>query len=168
MHFNSEKTKHSLIIHSYIHLFILFYICSFLHSPFLGCIEAISVRATTSTVEYAFSNSPHKFQITVGGEIRSVTIPCAEDKNCSPGVTRIFTYDIDQFFQGTTVPCVKQDGISQYALAQGGNEGWNIQSIYATLVTCGGGAIATSDRNFNKWVDGNGTPDQKLQVLTPV
>ena len=126
------------------------------------------MRATTSKVKYSFSNSPHKFQITVGGKIRSVAIPCAKNKNCSPGVTRIFTFDIAQFFQGSTVPCVKRNGISQYALAQGGNNGWHVRSIYTTLVTCGSGTIATSNRNFNKWIDGDELASYKRQVLTRV
>ena len=75
---------------------------------------------------------------------------------------------LPQFFQGTTVPCVKQNGISQYALAQGGNNGWHVKSVYTTLVTCGGAAIATSDRNFNKWIDGDELASHKRQVLTRV
>ena len=140
-----------------------------MHSLFIGCIEAITVRATTSKGGDSFSNSPHKFQIKVGKKIRSVTIPCAKDNNCSPGITRIFTFDIAQFFKGSTVPCVKEDDISEYALAQGGKDGWRVQSVYTTLVTCGSGTIATSDRYFNKWVDEDRLlQPSKRQVLTRV
>lgn len=135
---------------------------------YVGCIEQIRLRAVTGTVVYAESDSPHRlvFEIKRAAN-KSVAIPCDYTK-CKEGVTTRFDYDIEEFYSGESVPCVKPEDITAAAIVEGGDEGWYIASIYTTFIACNSAGTITADEDFNKWVDGNELPSQTYQSLTLV
>jgi hypothetical protein len=63
--------------------------------------------------------------------------------------------------------CVKKGNIESVVVKQGGNDGWNIQSI-VTMVSKSDSEkqLLTSDTGVYRWIDGNGQIDQKQFQLT--
>ena len=63
--------------------------------------------------------------------------------------------------------CVRPDDITAISLKEGGNNGWYMKSIYTTYITKSGRELPlTADKDFNKWIDGNGERDHLEQQLT--
>ena len=72
----------------------------------------------------------------------------------------------DYGFRGST--CVTYDSISEVAIKEGGNDGWNIGSIMTMLDTDGVYRPLTANFGVNRWIDGNGEAYQREYVLTKV
>ena len=137
---------------------------------FTGCIEQIRLHAETGTETYSESTSPHILELSVSGKPVSVAIPCDKHGFCDLGEVNEFDYDIVEFFRERSVPsCIHHEDITSASLKQGGNNGWLVKSVFTSYVTeCGRVLPLTSDRVFNKWVDGDEDPSYLEQELTLV
>ena len=65
--------------------------------------------------------------------------------------------------------CIRKGDIRKVAVKEGGNDGWNIESI-VTMVSTEGGTLSllTVDRNINRWIDGNGPTKRRELTLSIV
>ena len=83
-------------------------------------------------------------QVTANGQVRDVAI-CGPGRECSKGSVDYFTLDIERFGFSTSIEALK--------LKEDGKGGWRVQSIFVFIDTCETHELASSDANFNKWVD---------------
>lgn len=135
---------------------------------YIGCIEHITLKATTGTESADNSNSHHRLVFEVKGAVNiSVAIPCDSSK-CTHGVTTNFEYNIEDYYSGESVPCVKPEDITRAALVEDGGDGWFIVSVYTNFITCGSAGPLTADEDFNLWIDGDDLPIYLEQALTLV
>ena len=122
---------------------------------FTGCVDKINVLTITdNTAVDAATNSEHALQVTANGEVRDVAI-CGPGRKCSKGSVDYFTLDIERF--GFSTSCVRKEDIEALKLKEDGKGGWRVQSIFVFIDTCETHELASSDANFNKWVDNTHT-----------
>ena len=119
-----------------------------------GCIDKINVLAITASDTNSESNSEHFLQVTANGEVRHTAI-CGPGKKCSKGSVDYFTLDIERF--GFSTSCIRKEDIEALTIKENGNDAWQIGSIFVFLDTCETHELASSNPNFNQWIDGDGS-----------
>ena len=112
------------------------------------------------------TSSEHAVVVTANGQVRDVAI-CGPGKRCSAGSVDYFTLDIERF--GFSTSCVRKEDIEALKLKEGGTGDWLVQSIFVFLDTCETHELASSDANFNKWIQKSiSNPGRGLVDLTLV
>ena len=108
--------------------------------------------AITASSSGSESNSEHFLQVTANTEERDIAI-CGPGKKCSKGSVDYFTLDIERF--GFSTSCVRKEDIEALTIKENGNDGWQIGSMFVFLDTCETHELASSNPNFNQWIDGD-------------
>ena len=108
--------------------------------------------AITASDTSSESNSEHFLQVTANGEVRDIAI-CGPGKKCSQGSVDYFTLDIERFEFPTS--CIRKEDIEAFTIKENGNDAWQIGSIFVFLDTCETHELASSNPDFNQWIDGD-------------
>jgi hypothetical protein len=133
----------------------------------VGCLNSIYMLAYTgSSSRNAGSNHPHDFEVKGAGQTRYITLP-ERPGDYERHQGDIWKLDIIEdlgFLPGT---CLRLCGVESMRLAEGGNDGWLVDSV----VTFGcindvGCSLLTMDMDVLRWIDGNGAPDRREFPLT--
>ena len=126
--------------------------------------------AFTSGLKAANSDSLPYFHIGLqSGETRGIRVPNTDDANDQKrrkgDLWKIRIVDL-----GFRAQCVTADDISSVAMLNGGNDGWNIQSIVVAVSVPDSPPLQllTVDMDINSWLDGNSVYEERKVVLTKV
>ena len=106
----------------------------------------------TNTNGNADTDDEHTLHVTANGQVRDVAI-CGPGKKCSKGSVDYFTLDIERF--GFSTSCIRKEDIEAFTIKENGNDAWQIGSIFVFLDTCETHELASSNPDFNQWIDGD-------------
>ena len=137
--------------------------------PFLDiCADNIYVIAFTTHAQHASTvNFPFIRLTLTNGAFRDLRLFDAPGAEFQHGVGDMWQLPISDFgFSGST--CVTYDSISQVTIREGGNDGWQIDSIMTVLDTDGVYQALTLNFRVNRWVDGDDLSFYRSFDLTKV
>ena len=125
-----------------------------------GCATDLYVIAFTSDLSSAGSDdSPYVEIVLNNGEVGHIRLYDREGDDYAENKGDLWRIPIRQF--NFREGCVSTSGIRQVAIQEGGNDGWNIESIITMLDR----DLLTVDFHVNRWIDGNGSQSEKEFVL---
>ena len=144
-------------------------ICCFI--LFLGtCATKLYVMAFTSGLLHADSvNFPTITVKLTNGEEKSVQLydhPDVNDMMIDKG--DLWKFPINAFQFTINNGCVTKSDIVQVTIKNGGNDGWNIESVVTTLHFGSSYVLLTTNMHVNRWIDGNYSPSTLSYVLSIV
>ena len=127
------------------------------------CISHIYIMAFTSGVSHAGSDNSAHFEIKVGNQVKSIQLSDRPGNDYYPNKGDIWDYPLSSFGIHT---CTTPRDITGLAIIEGGNDGWNIQ----TIVVMASGTnprytVLSAAVGVNRWIDGNGSAQHKRYDL---
>ena len=119
------------------------------------CADSIFLIAFTTHAQYASTVDFPFIRLTLSnGQQRELRLFNAPGDEFQPDDGDMYQWSISEFgFSGST--CVTYDSISQVTIREGGNDGWQIDSIMTVLDTDGVYRALTLDFRVNRWIDGD-------------
>ena len=115
------------------------------------CASYLYVIAFTSNLGHAGSDdSPYIYIVLRSGEAQHLMLYDRPGNDMLENKGDLWRIPIRQFH--FREHCISKNSISQVLIKQGGNDGWNIESIMTMLDY----DILTVDFHINRWIDGNG------------
>ena len=129
------------------------------------CNTGLVVMAFTGGSTNALTNDPPSVELTVGGEVSSVTLPTLSGNEFQQNKGDMWYLDLNDF--GFTDTCIRQWDVDGIAIVEGGTDGWLIESIVTFLQDKEGEfSLLSSDIGVNAWIDGNGGAERRRVDLT--
>lgn len=133
-----------------------------------GCATELYVSAFTSGVKNAGSdNSPHLSVKLRTGEEKTLRLYDRPGNDMLSNKGDLWTLKISAFHFKTD-SCIRKKDIGEIIVHNGGNDGWNIESILTILHSANTFEVITANMHVNRWVDGNGSVQQRQYALTNV
>ena len=130
------------------------------------CATHLYVMAFTSGLKDAGSDTAHSVGL-YSKEHKYVTLPNNPGNDMTRNKGDLWTIPIEQF--GFEEKCIWKDDISNVAIENGGDGGWNIGSIVTMIgeenTTF---ALLTANMGVNRWVDGDSGSSRYHFFLTKV
>ena len=120
--------------------------------------------AFTSGVDHAGSDNSANFEITVGSQKKTVTLRDRPGNDYYPHKGDIWDYPLSSF--GIHRPCTTPKDIRGLAVVEGGNDGWNTETIVVMASSSNSRyTVLSAAIQVNRWIDGNGSHQQKRYDL---
>ena len=142
-----------LLSQKLVSLYISFYF-DFVFSVCIGeCLDSLYIMAFTSGIANANSDTRHSVTITVAGETRVSLLPDLpqDDYQSLKGDLWKISFADDFSFDY----CVRKNDIESIAIAESGNDGWNIETIVTFIESDNNFELASEDFNVFRWIDGD-------------
>ena len=104
------------------------------------------------------------------GESKRVRLPNRPGDDMYPNKGDLWKLDIESFHFSKF--CITKEDIRGVTIEQGGNDGWNIESIMTVLHSQTWlqqpYEMITANMHVNRWIDGNGPASQRKYELNMV
>ena len=119
--------------------------------------------AFTSGVPNANSDTRHMVEITVAGVSSVILLPNlpGNDYQSLKGDLWKISFADDFSFDY----CVRKNDIELIAIAESGNDGWNIETIVTFIESDNNFELATEDFNVFRWIDGDSESSRRYFEL---
>ena len=109
-------------------------------------------------------DSPYIYMELFDGEVGHAKCPDNPGDDMTPNDGDLWKIPIFAF--NFKKSCIRKGVIDKVYMQEGGNDGWFVASIFTAVNSTSGYRLLTADVDVNRWIDGNGSADQKQLVLT--
>ena len=135
----------------------------------IGCATELYVMAFTSTLAYAGTDDlPSLFVKLMTGEEKSLAFyNHVGVDDLTKGKGDLWKFQITNF-NFITDTCITKSDITGVTIHNGGDNGWNIESVVTVLHGGLSFDLLTANMNVNRWIDGNDLPSELKYDLTCV
>ena len=125
-------------------------------SPNTVCGTHLYVMAFTSGYSHAGSDDSPILYVYLNGQKRGHYVPLYDraGDDMYPNKGDIWKYSISSLLDTT---CISKGDIRSIAIHNGGNDGWNIESVMTVLRGSNYYAIVSADMDIYRWIDGDGS-----------
>lgn len=121
--------------------------------------------AFTSGLQNAGADDHHAVVLRAAGHCRHQLLYDLPGDDYSSLEGDLWKYTISSF--GFPSSCVTLDDVSEISIIEHNNDGWNIDSIATFFIDENGARYPASvDLDVNRWVDGDGSQENKRFELT--
>ena len=123
--------------------------------------------AYTSSLNGAGSYDNHRIRLQANGVASTINLPNLPKKKFSPNKRDLWKLDLGDSFGFTS--CITINDMEHISILQGGNDGWNIESIVTfAVVDQYIWSLTSADFNVNQWIDGDGANSYKEFTLSVI
>ena len=133
-----------------------------------GCATELYLMAFTSTLAYAGTDDLPSLFVKLAGEEKSLAFyNHVGVDDLTKGKGDLWKFQIANF-NFITDTCITKSDITGVTIHNGGDNGWNIESVVTVLHGGLSFDLLTANMDVNRWIDGNDLPSELKYDLTLV